>query len=169
MFSLSGMLATMANGLPYSVGGGGGLSRPAGGCMVGDGGFTMLMGEMATLVKYKLPVKVIVIKNNMLGQIKWEQMVIEGNPAIRRGAAAHRFRRLRPRLRRRRLHHRRPGKDAERSAPGPGPPGPAVIEAVVDPNEPPMPGNITMEQASTSPPRLRPKPAIKLESPTFRR
>ena len=35
----------------------------------------MLMGEMATLVKYKLPVKVIVIKNNVLGEIKWEQMV----------------------------------------------------------------------------------------------
>ena len=26
-------------------------------------------------------------------------------------------------------------------------PGPAVIEAVVDPNEPPMPGNISMEQS----------------------
>ena len=47
---------------------------------VGDGGLTMLMGEIATLVKYKLPVKVIVIKNNTLGQIKWEQMVFEGNP-----------------------------------------------------------------------------------------
>ncbi len=47
---------------------------------MGDGGLTMLMGEIATLVKYKLPVKVIVIKNNVLGQIKWEQMVMEGNP-----------------------------------------------------------------------------------------
>ena len=49
-------------------------------CLIGDGGFGMLMGEMLTLVKYKLPVKVIVIKNNVLGQIKWEQMVFEGNP-----------------------------------------------------------------------------------------
>ena len=40
----------------------------------------MLMGEVATLVKYKLPVKVIVIKNNVLGEIKWEQMVMEANP-----------------------------------------------------------------------------------------
>ena len=45
-------------------------------CVVGDGGLTMLMGEIATLVKYKLPVKVIVVKNNVLGQIKWEQMVL---------------------------------------------------------------------------------------------
>ena len=30
------------------------------------------MGEIATAVKYELPVKVIIIKNNSLGQIKWE-------------------------------------------------------------------------------------------------
>jgi thiamine pyrophosphate-dependent acetolactate synthase large subunit-like protein len=29
---------------------------------VGDGGFTMLMGEFATAVQYNLPIKVIVIK-----------------------------------------------------------------------------------------------------------
>jgi pyruvate dehydrogenase (quinone)/pyruvate oxidase len=40
----------------------------------GDGGFSS-MAELATCVKYNLPVKVIVIKNNTLGQIKWEQMV----------------------------------------------------------------------------------------------
>ena len=31
-------------------------------------------------MKYKLPIKVVVIKNNTLGQIKWEQMVFLGNP-----------------------------------------------------------------------------------------
>ena len=40
----------------------------------------MLMGEFATAVKYELPIKVVVIKNNTLGQIKWEQMVFLGNP-----------------------------------------------------------------------------------------
>ena len=40
----------------------------------------MLMGEFVTAVKYKLPIKVIIIKNNTLGQIKWEQMVFLGNP-----------------------------------------------------------------------------------------
>src|SRR5205085_12054765 len=68
------------DGLPYSVAAA--LASPGRQvvALVGDGGFTMMMGEMATLVKYKLPVKVIVIKNNTLGQIKWEQMVFEGNP-----------------------------------------------------------------------------------------
>ena len=79
-FSLSGTLATMANGMPYSLGAA--VAYPD--CqiiaIVGDGGFTMLMGEVATLVKYQLPVKVIIFKNNVLGMIKWEQMVLEGNP-----------------------------------------------------------------------------------------
>jgi pyruvate dehydrogenase (quinone)/pyruvate oxidase len=47
---------------------------------VGDGGFSMLMADFVTAVKYKLPIKVVIIKNNTLGQIKWEQMVFLGNP-----------------------------------------------------------------------------------------
>ena len=35
----------------------------------------MLMAEFVTAVKYKLPIKIVIIKNNTLGQIKWEQMV----------------------------------------------------------------------------------------------
>jgi len=49
-------------------------------CIVGDGGLTMLMGELATLVKYRLNVKVIVVKNNTVGQIKWEQIVWKATP-----------------------------------------------------------------------------------------
>src|SRR6185312_5073234 len=79
-FSLSGSLATMANGLPYSIGAAAAYPDRQIVCIVGDGGFTMLMGEMATLVKYNMNVKVIIVKNNSLGQIKWEQMVMEGNP-----------------------------------------------------------------------------------------
>ena len=79
-FSLSGSLATMANGLPYSIGAAVAYPGRQVVCVVGDGGLTMLMGEIATLVKYNLQVTVIVIKNNVLGQIKWEQMILEGNP-----------------------------------------------------------------------------------------
>ena len=79
-FSLSGLLATMANGLPYSIGAAVAYPDRQVVCIVGDGGLTMLMGEIATLVKYKLPVKVIVIKNNVLGEIKWEQLVMEAEP-----------------------------------------------------------------------------------------
>ena len=80
MYSLSGTLASMANGLPYTIAAQ--IAYPGRQCVgfVGDGGFTMLMGELATAVKYELPIKIVVIKNNSLGQIKWEQMVFLGNP-----------------------------------------------------------------------------------------
>ena len=47
---------------------------------VGDGGLSMLLGELATVVRYQLPIKIVVVKNNTLGQIKWEQMMFLGNP-----------------------------------------------------------------------------------------
>ena len=80
MYSLSGTLATMANGLPYTIAAQ--VAYPKRQCVafVGDGGFSMLMAEFATAVKYELPIKVFIIKNNTLGQIKWEQMVFLGNP-----------------------------------------------------------------------------------------
>jgi pyruvate dehydrogenase (quinone) len=146
-FSLSGSLASMANGLPYSIGAAVAYPGRQVVCIVGDGGFTMLMGEMATLVKYKLPVKVIIIKNNALGQIKWEQMVLDGNPefgvdlepidfalyAQAAGAAGYSIRdpKEAESTLRRALEYN----------------GPAVVEAVVDKNEPPMPGHIKLNQA----------------------
>src|SRR3954471_13453619 len=80
MYSLSGTLATMANGLPYCIAAQ--IAYPERQCVafVGDGGLSMLMAEFATAVKYKLPIKVIVLKNNSLGMIKWEQKVFLGNP-----------------------------------------------------------------------------------------
>jgi pyruvate dehydrogenase (quinone) len=146
-FSCTGMLATMANGLPYAVGASVAFPGRQVVAFVGDGGFTMLMGEMATLVKYKLPVKVVVIKNNALGQIKWEQIAMEGNPeygielqpidfaAYARACGAGGYsvddpKRVDDVLEQAFAH-----------------PGPALVEAVVDPNEPPLPGNITTEQA----------------------
>jgi pyruvate dehydrogenase (quinone) len=80
MHSCSGTLATMACGLPYAIAAQ--LAYPRRQCVafIGDGGFSMLMAELATAVKYKLPIIIVVIKNDVLGQIKWEQMVFLGNP-----------------------------------------------------------------------------------------
>jgi pyruvate dehydrogenase (quinone) len=147
MFSASGLLATMANGLPYAVGAAVAYPGRQVVCLSGDGGFTMVMGEIATMVKYKLPVKVVVIKNNLLGQIKWEQMVFEGNPqfgvqlqpidfaAYARACGAAGF------------SVDDPARVEDTRAQAFAVEGPAVIEAVVDPNEPAMPGHVTMKQA----------------------
>jgi pyruvate dehydrogenase (quinone) len=40
----------------------------------------MQLGEFSTAVRYGIPLKVLVIKNGMLNQIAWEQMMFLGNP-----------------------------------------------------------------------------------------
>ncbi|MDO8678245.1 MAG: thiamine pyrophosphate-binding protein, partial [Acidobacteriota bacterium] len=80
LFSCSGNLASMANGLPYAIAAQIAYPGRQSVAFVGDGGFTMLMGEFVTAVKYRLPIKIVIIKNNALGMIKWEQMVFLGNP-----------------------------------------------------------------------------------------
>ena len=80
LFSLSGTLASMGCGLPYAIAAQIAFPNRQSVAFVGDGGFTMLMGEFATAVQYNLPIKVILIKNNVLGMIRWEQMAFLGNP-----------------------------------------------------------------------------------------
>jgi pyruvate dehydrogenase (quinone) len=146
-FSLSGSLATMANGLPYSIGAAVAYPGRQVVCVVGDGGLTMLMGEIATLVKYKLQVTVVVIKNNVLGQIKWEQMILEGNPEYGVELEPIDFAKVAEACGARGFTFERP-EDAERILRAAlNTPGPSVVEAIVDPNEPPMPGKVTTEQA----------------------
>jgi pyruvate dehydrogenase (quinone) len=147
-FSLSGNLATMANGLPYTIAAQ--VAYPERQCIgfVGDGGFSMLMAEFSTAVKYHLPIKVIVIKNNTLGQIKWEQIVFLGNPefgcdllpidfaAFARACGGSGF------------TIEDPADCGNVLDEALATPGPVVVEAVVDPLTPPMPAKVTLDQAT---------------------
>jgi pyruvate dehydrogenase (quinone)/pyruvate oxidase len=148
MYSLSGTLATMANGLPYTIAAQ--VAYPERQCVafIGDGAFQMLMAEFATAVQHKLPIKVVICKNNTLGMIKWEQMVFLGNPeygcdftpvdfaAFARACGGTGFTIDDPNT---------CGAQLDEAL---NTPGPVIIEAVVDPFEPPMPPKITMEQAA---------------------
>ena len=99
-------------------------------------------------MQYKLPIKVVIVKNNSLGMIKWEQMVFLGNPeygcelqpidfaAFARACGA-------------------PGLTVEDPAQygavldqAFATDGPVLIEAVVDPFTPPMPPKVTADQAT---------------------
>ena len=145
-FSCSGNLATMANGLPYANAAQAAYPGRQVVAFVGDGGFSMLMCEFITAVKYHLPIKVVIIKNNTLGQIKWEQMIFLGNPeygvelqpidfvkfAEACGGVGYHCETpddVRPAL-----------EAAFRSD------GPALVEALVDPFEPPMPAQAGVKQ-----------------------
>ncbi len=147
MFSLSGMLATMANGLPYTIAAQ--LAHPDRQCVafVGDGGFSMLMAEFATAVKYQLPIRVVVMKNNSLGQIKWEQMVFLGNPEF--GCELHPidFAGFARACGGNGFTIDDPEKCGSTLDVAFNTPGPVLIEAVVDPNEPPMPPKVEAKQA----------------------
>jgi pyruvate dehydrogenase (quinone)/pyruvate oxidase len=145
-FSCSGNLATMAPGLPYAIAAQ--IAFPQRQCVafVGDGGFAMLMAEFATAVKYELPITVVVIRNDTLGMIKWEQMVFLGNPeygvtlnpidfvkfAEACGGVGFRCEE--------RKEVRGALDEALRSK------RPALVEAVVDPYEPPMPPRLGLKQ-----------------------
>ena len=147
MHSVSGNLASMACGLPYTIAAQ--IAYPNRQCVafVGDGGFSMLMAEFVTAVKYKLPIKVVIVKNGTLGQIKWEQMVFLGNPefgvdlqpidfaAVARPCGGEGFTAEDP---------AECGQVVEEFLKVPGP---AILQAVVDPLEPPLPAKVTADQA----------------------
>ena len=146
-FYLSGNLATMAPGLPYAIAHQ--WAHPDRQCIafIGDGGLAMLMAEFDTACRYQLPVKVVVCNNASLGQILWEQMVLGypefgvrfsqpmsfapfaqscGGLGLRVEKAAE----VEPAVREALAH-----------------PGPALVDVLVNPDEPPMPGKVSYEQA----------------------
>ena len=148
MFTLSGTLASMANAVPYAIAAQIAYPGRQVVAFVGDGGFSMLMAEFATAVKYRLPVKVVVVKNDSYGMIKWEQMVFLGNPeygcdlqpidfaAVARACGGAGFTVDDP---------AQVGRVLDEAL---ALPGPALVEAVVDPHAPPMPPKVTLEQAA---------------------
>lgn len=148
MHSLSGNLASMANGLPYAIAAQ--VAYPDRACIafVGDGGFSMLMAEFATCVKYRLPVKVVIIKNNSLGMIKWEQMVFLGNPEYGCDLQPIDFAGFARACGGTGFTIEDPAECGAILDQALATPGPVIVEAVVDPFEPPMPPKVTLEQAT---------------------
>ena len=72
---------SMANAMPQSIGAA--LACPGKQVIAfcGDGGLSMMMGDLMTIVQYKLPVKIIVFNNRSLGMVKLE-MEVAGIPDL---------------------------------------------------------------------------------------
>jgi pyruvate dehydrogenase (quinone)/pyruvate oxidase len=138
----------MANGLPYTIAAQ--IAHPERQCVaiVGDGGFSMLMAEFVTCVKYKLPVKILIIKNNALGMIKWEQMVFLGNPEYETDLHPIDFAAFARACGGTGITISDPKTCGVQLDEALAMPGPVIIEAVVDPFEPPFPPKITAKQAA---------------------
>ena len=132
----TGMMASMAPGLPFAIAGQFAYPDRQSVAIVGDGGFAMLMAEMTTAVQHDLPIKIIVLKNNSLAEVKFEQVEL-GNPSFGCdlspfdfGAFAHAcgadgYRCEEP-------QEVRPAIEAALRSPRP-----ALVEAIVDPDEKP--------------------------------
>jgi pyruvate dehydrogenase (quinone)/pyruvate oxidase len=146
-FYLSGNLASMAPGLPYAIAAQ--LAHPHRQCVafVGDGGLAMLMAEFATACRYELPITVVVNNNASLGQILWEQLVL-GYPefGIRFGERLD----FAPwaqacgglGIRVDKGDELRGALDEALASRGP-----SLVDVSVNPDEPPMPGRVSFEQA----------------------
>ena len=132
----TGMMATMRPGAAFAIAGQ--LAHPGRQevTVVGDGGFAMLMAELSTAVANNLPIKIILLKNNSLGEVKLEQKEI-GNPefgcdlapidfvAFAKACGADAFR------------CERPGEVRTAISAALRSPKPALVEALVDANERP--------------------------------
>lgn len=146
-FYLSGNLATMAPGLPYALAAQ--WAHPGRQCIafVGDGGFAMLMAELLTAARYELPVKVVICNNGVLGQILWEQMALGYPEHGVRFQGPAKFAPWAEAAGCLGVRVERPGEVEPAIAAAFAHPGPALVDVVVNPDEPPMPARVTYEQA----------------------
>jgi pyruvate dehydrogenase (quinone)/pyruvate decarboxylase len=137
----TGMLASMAPGMAFAIAGQLAYPQRQSIAVVGDGGFAQLMAELSTAVAHQLPVKIVVLKNNSLGEVRYEQMEI-GNPeygcalspidfvAFAKACGADGFRCERP-------DEIRPAIDGALRSPNP-----ALVEAVVANEKPAKPEEV---------------------------
>ena len=76
---MSGLLGSMGFGLPGAMAASLAYPDRQVVAIVGDGGFSMVMADFMTVMKYEMPIKVFVLNNGELGMIMQEQKV-EGYP-----------------------------------------------------------------------------------------
>jgi pyruvate dehydrogenase (quinone) len=155
MASLSGTLATMGPGVPYAIGAKfAHPDRPVI-AMVGDGAMQMNgINELITIAKYRARWRdqrliILVLNNRDLNQVTWEQRAMSGDPKFEGSqdlpdfpyASYAEMLGLKG-IRAERPEHVGPGWDQALSADRP-----VVFEAITDPEVPPLPPHITIEQA----------------------
>ena len=136
---------SMANSMPQAIGAAVGSPGRQVVALCGDGGFSMLMGELLTAAGLDIPVKLMVFNNSTLGMVRAEMMVVGYQPwgtdvknpdfgALATAAGIHGERvekavDIRPAIERAFSH-----------------PGPALIDFVTDPRALAVPPHTTLEE-----------------------
>lgn len=136
---------SMANALPHAIGVG--TYRPDRPviAMCGDGGLSMLMGDLITIKNYNLPVKVVVFNNSSLGMVKLE-MLVAGLPDFATDSESVNYAAVGEALGIHSVRVEDPTQLESVFAAEMERPGPCVIDVVTDPNALSMPPKITLEQ-----------------------
>jgi pyruvate dehydrogenase (quinone)/pyruvate oxidase len=147
-FSFSGTNCSMAAGLPYALGAAAAYPGRQVVVFTGDGSLTMQLGDFLTAVQHELPIKIIVVKNNTLGLIKWEQMVFLGNPEYGVNFAPLDFVKFAEAAGARGMHIEDPRACAGQMREAFSWDGPVIIECLVDQHEPPMPAKVKKDQVT---------------------
>ena len=74
----SGGLGTMGYGMPAAIGATYGNPDRMVLCFMGDGGFQMCMEELGTIMEHERPIKMIMLNNHYLGNVRqWQDMFFE--------------------------------------------------------------------------------------------
>jgi pyruvate dehydrogenase (quinone)/pyruvate oxidase len=140
-------MCSMMAALPYAIGAQVAYPDRQVVALTGDGSLTMMLGELATLAQYNLPVKVVVMRNDVLGLIKWEQMAFLGNPQFGVELAPVDFVKVAEACGLRGVRIDDPARVETQLSDALSQEGPALIEAVVDPHDMPMTPTINPEHA----------------------
>src|SRR5438270_2732344 len=155
MASLSGTLATMGPGVPYAIAAKfAHPSRPVF-ALVGDGAMQMNgINELITIAKYRhlwsdQRLVVLVLNNQDLNQVTWEQRAMSGDPKFEASQDLPDFpyARYAEMLGLKGVRVERPEQVAPAWEEALAADRPVVYEAVTDPEVPPLPPHITLEQA----------------------
>ncbi|QSQ23723.1 thiamine pyrophosphate-requiring protein [Pyxidicoccus parkwayensis] len=155
MASLSGNLATMGCGVPYAIGAKFAFPQRPVLAMVGDGAMQMNgNAELVTVAKYWKEWKdprfiVLVLNNRDLNQVTWEQRVMAGDPKnpATQTLPDFPYARYAESLGLRGIRVDQPEQLARAWDEALAADRPVVLEAYVDPDVPPLPPHITLEQA----------------------
>ena len=76
---ISGGYGTMGCGLPYAIGASISMNNATTYCISGDGGFQMNIQELETVKREKLPIKIFILNNRVLGKISETQHFKHGD------------------------------------------------------------------------------------------
>ncbi|MBW3550499.1 MAG: thiamine pyrophosphate-requiring protein [Proteobacteria bacterium] len=153
--SLSGQLATMGSGVPYAIGAKTAHPDRPVIAMVGDGAMQMNgSGELLTVQQYwkdwsNPTFIVLVLVNHDLNQVTWEQRVLAGDPkfSAAQDVIDFPYAKYAELLGLRGIRVDDPGQVGDAWDQALAADRPVVIDAITDPNVPPLPPHITLEQA----------------------